>query len=106
MALALLPAMTMLGFGLLAVLPTLVVIVGFQVLRRAGNFALTRPAREILFTVVPREDRSKANAFIDPTVYRPGDQVVPGPTADRRAGLGRHPGGGGRHLSFSGLARE
>jgi AAA family ATP:ADP antiporter len=75
MALALLPAMTMLGFGLLAVLPTLVVIVGFQVLRRAGNFALTRPAREVLFTVVPREDRYKAKAFIDTAVYRTGDQV-------------------------------
>ena len=67
--------MTMLGFGLLAVLPTLAVIVGFQVLRRAGNFALTRPAREVLFTVVPREDRYKAKAFIDTAVYRTGDQV-------------------------------
>jgi AAA family ATP:ADP antiporter len=75
MALALLPAMSMLGFGLLAVLPTLVVIVGFQVLRRAGNFALTRPAREVLFTVVPREDRYKAKSFIDTAVYRTGDQV-------------------------------
>jgi len=73
--LALLPAMTMLGFGLLAVLPTLAVIVVFQVLRRAGNFALTRPAREVLFTVVPREDRYKAKAFIDTAVYRIGDQV-------------------------------
>src|SRR5262249_1034299 len=73
--LALLPAMTMLGFGLLAVLPTLAVIVVFQVLRRAGNFALTRPAREGLFTVVPREDRYKAKAFIDTAVYRLGDQV-------------------------------
>jgi AAA family ATP:ADP antiporter len=67
--------MSMLGFGLLAVLPTLVVIVGFQVLRRAGNFALTRPAREVLFTVVPREDRYKAKSFIDTAVYRTGDQV-------------------------------
>src|SRR4051812_29431989 len=75
MALALLPAMTMLGFGLLAVVPTLVVIVGFQVLRRASNFALTRPAREVLFTVVAREARYKAKAFIDTAVYRTGDQV-------------------------------
>ena len=75
MALALLPAMSMLGFGLLAVLPALGVIVGFQVLRRASNFALTRPAREVLFTVVSREDRYKAKAFIDTAVYRTGDQV-------------------------------
>ena len=65
----------MLGFGMLAVLPTLAAIVAFQVLRRAGNFALTRPAREVLFTVVPREDRYKAKAFIDTAVYRTGDQV-------------------------------
>jgi AAA family ATP:ADP antiporter len=75
MALALLPALSMLGFGMLAVLPTLAAIVGFQVLRRAGNFALTRPAREVLFTVVPREDRYKAKSFIDTAVYRTGDQV-------------------------------
>jgi ATP:ADP antiporter, AAA family len=75
MALALLPAVSMLGFGVLAVLPTLAAIVAFQVLRRAGNFALTRPAREVLFTVVPREDRYKAKAFIDTAVYRTGDQV-------------------------------
>jgi AAA family ATP:ADP antiporter len=48
---------------------------GFQVLRRASNFALTRPAREVLFTVVAREDRYKAKAFIDTAVYRTGDQV-------------------------------
>jgi AAA family ATP:ADP antiporter len=75
MALALLPALSVLGFGLLAVLPTLLVIVGFQVVRRAGNFALTRPAREVLFTVVTREDRYKAKSFIDTAVYRTGDQV-------------------------------
>lgn len=75
MALALLPALSVLGFGLLAVLPTLLVIVGFQVVRRAGNFALTRPAREVLFTVVSREDRYKAKSFIDTAVYRTGDQV-------------------------------
>ncbi len=75
MALALLPALSMLGFGVLAVLPTLAAVVSFQVLRRAGNFALTRPAREVLFTVVPREDRYKAKSFIDTAVYRTGDQV-------------------------------
>jgi AAA family ATP:ADP antiporter len=74
-ALALLPALSVLGFGMLAVLPTLAAIVCFQVLRRAGNFALTRPAREVLFTVVPREDRYKAKTFIDTAVYRTGDQV-------------------------------
>ena len=75
MALAVLPAVSMLGFGVLMVLPTLAAIVAFQVIRRAGNFALTRPTREVLFTVVPREDRYKAKSFIDTAVYRSGDQV-------------------------------
>ena len=78
MALALLPAMTMLGFGLLAVLPTLVVIVGddgSNLSRMDSAWKRSRPAREVLFTVVPREDRYKAKAFIDTAVYRTGDQV-------------------------------
>jgi AAA family ATP:ADP antiporter len=75
MALALLPALSMLGFGAVAALPTLAAIASFQVLRRAGNFALTQPARQVLYTVVSREDRYKAKNFIDTAVYRAGDQV-------------------------------
>jgi AAA family ATP:ADP antiporter len=50
-------------------------VVGFTVLRRAGNFAFARPTREVLFTVVSREDKYKAKNFIDTVVYRLGDQV-------------------------------
>ena len=74
-ALALLPALSMIGFGAIAVLPTLVAVVAFQVLRRSGNFAITQPARQVLYTVVSREDRYKAKNFIDTAVYRAGDQV-------------------------------
>ena len=73
--LATLPALSVLGFSALAVTPTLVIIVIYQVLRRAGNFAFARPSREVLFTVVPREDKYKAKSFIDTVVYRTGDQV-------------------------------
>ena len=73
--LALLPAFSVIGFGAVAVLPMLSSVVGFQLLRRAGNFAITRPTREVLFTVLPREDRYKAKSFIDTVVYRLGDQV-------------------------------
>ncbi|MBE7249387.1 MAG: MFS transporter, partial [Actinomycetospora chiangmaiensis] len=69
------PAFSILGFAALAAWPTIGVIVAFQVLRRAGNFAIARPVREVLFTVVPREDRYKAKSFIDTVVYRLGDQV-------------------------------
>jgi AAA family ATP:ADP antiporter len=73
--LALLPALSAVGFAALGLLPTIGCVVGFQVLRRAGNFAVARPAREVLFTVVPREDRYKAKSFIDTVVYRTGDQI-------------------------------
>ncbi|MGU3417248.1 NTP/NDP exchange transporter [Methylobacterium sp. D54C] len=75
LTLAILPAFSILGFAALALWPTIGVIVAFQVLRRAGNFAIARPVREVLFTVVPREDRYKAKSFIDTVVYRLGDQV-------------------------------
>ena len=73
--LALLPGFSIIGFGALAALPSLTAVVPFQVLRRAGNFAIARPTREVLFTVVPREDRYKAKSFIDTVIYRLGDQV-------------------------------
>jgi AAA family ATP:ADP antiporter len=55
--------------------PTLSLLVIFLTLRRAGNFALARPAREVLFTVVSREDKYKAKSFIDTFIYRAGDQI-------------------------------
>ena len=75
LALAFLPGLTMLGFGALVFVPTLPAIALFQVLRRAGDYAIARPTREVLFTVVPREDRYKAKSFIDTFVYRLGDQL-------------------------------
>jgi AAA family ATP:ADP antiporter len=51
------------------------VFVAFQVLRRAGEYAVTRPAREVLYTVVSAEDKYKAKNFIDTFVYRGGDQI-------------------------------
>lgn len=75
LALGFLPLLTMIGFGALAFAPTLSAIAIFQVVRRASDYAIARPTREILFTVVPREDRYKAKSFIDTFVYRLGDQV-------------------------------
>jgi ATP:ADP antiporter, AAA family len=75
LSLGLVPALTIIGFGAIALLPTVMVVAVFQVLRRAGDYAVARPTRELLFTVVPREDRFKAKSFIDTIVYRVGDQV-------------------------------
>ncbi|MGA9299991.1 MAG: MFS transporter, partial [Bradyrhizobium sp.] len=73
--LSMLPAASVVGFGVVALLPSLASVVALQLIRRAGNFAIARPTREILFTVVPREDRYKAKSFIDTAIYRLGDQI-------------------------------
>jgi ATP:ADP antiporter, AAA family len=74
-SLSMLPAASAIGFGAVALLPSLASVVAFQLVRRAGNFAIARPTREILFTVLPREDRYKAKSFIDTAIYRLGDQI-------------------------------
>jgi AAA family ATP:ADP antiporter len=73
--LALLPALSVVGFTAMGFVPTLALLVVFLTLRRAGNFAVARPAREVLFTVVSREDKYKAKSFIDTFIYRAGDQI-------------------------------
>jgi AAA family ATP:ADP antiporter len=89
LSLGLLPALTIIGFGALALVPTVMAVAVFQVLRRAADYAIARPSRELLFTVVPREDRYKAKSFIDTIVYRIGDQVGAWSTAlFRGLGLG------------------
>lgn len=75
LTLGLLPALTMIGFGALALMPTITAVAVFQALRSAGDFAITRPTREALFIVLSREDRFKAKSFIDTVVYRTGDQI-------------------------------
>lgn len=74
--LCILPLISVAGFAALAASPSTAVLVMAQVGRRVTNFALARPAREILFTSIAREDRYKAKNFIDTVVYRSGDQVA------------------------------
>jgi AAA family ATP:ADP antiporter len=73
--LAILPVLSLVGFTALGAWGTLAVFAVFQVSRRAGEYAFGRPAREVLFTVVPAEDKYKAKNFIDTFVYRAGDQI-------------------------------
>ena len=70
-----LPVLTLAGFAALAVSPTAGILALVMVTRRAGNFALFRPAREVLFTVLPREEKYAAKSFVDTFVYRFGDVV-------------------------------
>src|SRR5207237_8932134 len=69
------PVLSMIGFIALGFAPTLGLLAFFQVARRATNFGFTRPAREVLFTVLRREDKYKDESLIDNYVYRSGDQI-------------------------------
>jgi len=73
--LAFLPLLSFFGFIGMGLMPVLGLLAVLQVMRRAGNFAITRPAREVLFTVLRREDKYKEKSFIDTFVYRTGDQI-------------------------------
>ncbi|HEV8120490.1 MAG TPA: MFS transporter [Candidatus Polarisedimenticolia bacterium] len=74
-ALCILPLVSLGGFGALLLWPTLTTLMVFQVLRRGGDYAVSKPAREVLFTVIPREQKYKAKSFIDTFVYRGGDAL-------------------------------
>jgi ATP:ADP antiporter, AAA family len=71
----LLPLTAVLGFLGLAIAGSLAVLIAFEAAFRAVQRALTRPARETLFTVVSREDKYKSKAFIDTFIYRGGDVI-------------------------------
>ncbi len=74
-AAAFLPLVFALGFLALALTPMLWVVIAFQATQRAANFAISNPAREVLFTVVEREEKYKAKYVIDNVVFRGGDAV-------------------------------
>ena len=73
---ALVPVLLCVGLLILAISPFLAAVVTLQIVRRAGNYAVTRPAREMLFTRVDRETRFKAKPVIDIVAYRGGDMLM------------------------------
>jgi len=84
--LTILPLIAALGFVALGlgewldspVATTFIIITVVQALYRAGKYAVARPARETLFTVVTRDEKYKAKGFIDTFVYRGGDALGAG----------------------------
>ncbi len=72
---AVLPITVALGFIGLAIVGSIVALVVFDATQRAVQRAIMRPARETLWTVVSREEKYKAKAFIDTFIYRGGDAV-------------------------------
>lgn len=69
------PVLSLFGFAAIGYRPELSTLAFFQVARRAATFAFMRPAREVLFTVLRREDKYKAKSFMDTFGYRSGDQL-------------------------------
>ena len=74
-AIAVLPVVTLLGFGALSLHPALVMVTVFQVVRRGLHYAVDRPARETLFAGLTPDAIYKSKPFIDTFVYRAGDML-------------------------------
>jgi len=72
-AAGLLPLVFAAGFAALALAPALAVVIAFQAAQRTVNFAISNPAREVLFTVLAREEKYKAKNVIDIVVFRGSD---------------------------------
>jgi AAA family ATP:ADP antiporter len=70
-----LPFISMIGFAAMGFAPSLAMLKVFQIARRAAAYALMRPSREILFTVLKREDKYKVKSVTDTLGYRTGDQI-------------------------------
>jgi AAA family ATP:ADP antiporter len=86
--LAIVPAFMCAALLILAFAPILTVLLALQVARQAGNYGITRPAREMLFTSVSRESRFKAKPVVDVAIYRGGDAVWSSAFALLTDGLG------------------
>lgn len=86
--LAIVPIVVAIGFLAVFANPMLAVVIASWVVLKGGNYSITRPAREMLYTLVSREDRFKAKPVIDIVVYRGGDTLAGWAFAGLTAGLG------------------
>jgi AAA family ATP:ADP antiporter len=86
--LASIPVIIVAGLLVVAVAPMIWVVVALQIVRRAGDYGITRPGREMLFTAVDRESRFKAKSVIDIVVYRGGDMITAWAFTGLTQGLG------------------
>ena len=71
--LSILPAVTILGFATLSIWTAYGVMAIFQAVHRATRYAVARPARETLFSVVSTSEKYKAKPVVDVFLYRGGD---------------------------------
>jgi AAA family ATP:ADP antiporter len=75
-ALVLLPVASIVGFAAVGTVPILLSFILFTIVRRIGEYAVAKPAREVLFTVLSLEEKYKAKNFIDTAVSRAGDAAT------------------------------
>jgi ATP:ADP antiporter, AAA family len=71
--LACVPLMMTAGYALYALTPAFMLLVIVYAVRRVADYAITRPCRDSLFTVVSREEKYQAKSLIDTFAYRGGD---------------------------------
>ncbi|HTT42543.1 MAG TPA: MFS transporter [Steroidobacteraceae bacterium] len=89
--LAAVPLLMTAGYALFALVPTFMVLVVVYAVRRVADYAITRPCRDSLFTVVTREEKYQAKSLIDTFAYRGGDALSGSLYKAFTAGLGAGP---------------
>ena len=72
---AALPAIFVVGFLAVFLMPTLAVVLVAQVIQRWMHFAVSNPARQVFYTVLGREEKYKAKNLIDVVIYRGSDAL-------------------------------
>jgi ATP:ADP antiporter, AAA family len=81
------------GYAIFALVPTFAVLVIVFAVRRVGEYAITRPSRDSLYTVCTREEKYKAKSLIDTFIYRGGDATSASMYQLLTSGLGLGPSG-------------
>jgi AAA family ATP:ADP antiporter len=74
-SLALMPIISIVGFAILAVNPTLAAVALLTIARRGIGFGVMKPSTDMLYSVVTPEEKYKTKNFIDTAVYRSGDLI-------------------------------
>ena len=89
--LAAVPLIMMAGYAIFALAPVFTVLVVVYAVRRVADYAITRPCRDSLFTVVSREEKYQAKGLIDTFAYRGGDALSGSLYKALTGGLGASP---------------
>jgi ATP:ADP antiporter, AAA family len=89
--LASVPLIMTVGYAIFALAPAFMVLVLVYAVRRVADYAITRPCRDSLFTVVSREEKYQAKSLIDTFAYRGGDALSGSLYKALTGGLGAGP---------------